>query len=476
LQALTILPGRVRFKYPKLYYDKSLAKYLHVHLDTLAGVCYSRVNPCTATILVVYDSEKTNHTLISELVSQAAASASKNGCGDLQRYNGYFSVVGKKNNARKRLLFFGLIYLFIKIKFPAYGKFSISRNIRILQIASLIAIVAGYPLLKNLYQRLTRKVPADSDILINLTAGTLTVLRESTEGLMVLILKAFNDYLKFSADAASYRLLSQCRPDLVLPAQADLFSKNLELYADVAKFSHQITPVGLGLATINYLLAGNLVNALAILLVMCPSGAGMAYSTGIEQYLIKLQKHKIYLTNLQAVDQIVKVNQIVIDQKELPQGDLQESTWRLVEELKGLGITKVILLPGKNEKKARKLVTGDTVLMVGDGETSLAINKADLRVSFAHSTCDKVWNNSDCIILDEDVMRLADLILISRQSYSLIMQSVTLAKYYSSILGITAFFMPLDLFRAKSLNTINSVMAMLLNQRIGLLPPGPGGE
>jgi cation transport ATPase len=477
LQALTILPGRVRFKYPQLYYDQSLAKYLHVHLNNLAGVYYSKVNPYSATILVVYDSEKTNHTLIRELVSQAAAKAAKNGCGDLQKYDDYFRVMGKKNSARNRLLFYGLLYLLLKIKFPAYGKFSVSRNVRIVQIAALVTIVAGYPLLKSLYQWLTRKVPADSDLLINLTAGVLTVLRESTEGLMVLVLKALNDYLKFSADATSYRLLSQCRPDLALPAQTGQFSNNFKLYADVARFSHQITPVGLGLATINYVLSGNLANALAILLVLCPSGAGMAYSTGLEQYLMKLQKYKIYLTNPQAIEQVIKVNQVVIDQKELPLGGSQESNRRLAEELKKLGITNVTLLPGKNKAKARQLATGDTVLMVGDGEgASLAKRKRDVSVSFAHSTCDKVWNKADCIILDQDVLRLADLLFISRQSYGLIRQSVNFAKYHSIIWGMMAFFQPLDLFRAKSLNTINSVIVLLLNQRIGLLPPGPGGE
>lgn len=67
---LHYLPGRIRAK-DSLLYDKDLSRSIEIYCENLYGVKFSRVNHHSATVLIVYDEEKTNRSLILENVEAA---------------------------------------------------------------------------------------------------------------------------------------------------------------------------------------------------------------------------------------------------------------------------------------------------------------------------------------------------------------------------------------------------------------------
>lgn len=209
MQDISILPGRVRLKSKKLYRNKSLAKYLNTYIDNLYGVKYSSVNHSTAAILIVFDPQKIGLDLLKQNINKAVASVIKNKPEKLSFYDRYYKTIEKRDRAKRNLIVFGLIYIAFKIKNSFYGKFSISSNVKVLQVASAITIIGGYPLIKSLYKRFAKNIPTDSDILLNLIALSFTLMRESSKGVFVLMLKEMNDYIKYSAEAEGERLMNQ---------------------------------------------------------------------------------------------------------------------------------------------------------------------------------------------------------------------------------------------------------------------------
>jgi len=141
---------------------------------------------------------------------------------------------------------------------------------------------------------------------------------------------------------------------------------------------------------------------------------------------------------------------------------------------KVLGIEKVYAECSSEDKLSIVNEAGKlrTVMMVGDGINDFeAMNAADVSISFANSACDKIQLNSDCIIFEENIDQLADLIYMSQKSHKLISQSITYSQIYNTIFGALAFFQCFDAFTAKSLNTINSLIVLLLNERIRWIAP-----
>ncbi|MCY6370259.1 HAD-IC family P-type ATPase [Clostridium ganghwense] len=209
MKAVSILPGRIRFRSSEIIYNKSLAKYINIYTDNLCGVKKSKIDSNTGSILVIFDETKLKSDILKENIENALTSSCQNKIQDLHNYHIYFKTIDLRNRAKKRFLFWSSTYIIFKIKQAMFGKFSISRNINALKAASAVTIIAGYPLLKKFYGKFTKKVPADCDILLNLTAISFTLLRESTKGIGVLVLKSLTDYIKLSADLQCMRLLNQ---------------------------------------------------------------------------------------------------------------------------------------------------------------------------------------------------------------------------------------------------------------------------
>ncbi len=705
INEISVLPGRIHFRSNKVYGDMLLARYINSYIEDLYGVTYSSTNHTTGSILIVYDMAKTSHILLAASIESAIASVDNSEKQKMQKHEIYYKTIEKRDRVKGKFLCFSVLYLLLKLKHFTLGKFSISRNVRILEAASAVTIIGGYPLLKNLYKKFSRDVPTDSDILLKLTATSLTILRESCDGILVLILKNLSDYIKYSAESQCLRILNSgmgktaemvwlaldnndqvlvpvntinigdmiyIHKGEVAPVNGEIFSgaaivnslyntgqpivthvssgnkiqegaavvfgelkvkiesipisvtkkdlslDDLNIHKKVGAYQNRITKMALGVACLNYILTGNMLNALSLLLVLTPSATSTALSHGMKNYVALLKSHNIYLRNPNTFENIVNTNSIMFDKtgtlthgymriislesfnkdysqhellkicaacethnyhpisitlQDYASGDYDISKLKssvlipsqgieavydnhkllignikffkkkninitkgiskyknyeqqfyypiliaidnelvgiicmedevrrnanlLIDKLKYRGINDISLLTGDTYEKSCYTAKAlgiekvyaecsyedkvsvircsnklGTVMMVGDGVNDIdAMKAAGISISFASSSCDKIKLQSDCIIFDDNIDRIADLIYMSRISHKFIRQNIAFSQFYNIVFGALSFFQCFDTFTAKSLNTINSLIVLLLNERIRWIVP-----
>ncbi|MDR3597419.1 HAD-IC family P-type ATPase [Clostridium sp.] len=704
MDCLSALPGRVRFRSLDICYNSNLSEYVEKYIYSLYGVKSTRLTERTGSILVVYDIQKTNIHTLKENIENALSTTIIKDDTRFNNFQEYFKVVSNKKIARRKLLFWSLFYLLLKIKNSTYGKFPLSRNLTVLKVASVVTIIGGYPLIKKLYKKFTKTLPTNEDILLELTALSFTIIRESSKGVLVLILKSLNDYIKYSAEIESRKALldsydlnykmawtDSLNGDKILvstdalkigdyvynytgeivPVEGiieegsattntlyysgqpvishigkgskiyegtaiisgnlkikitklsdsgeknDIAPEKLYIHNKTKNFQHKITHFAIWAAGLSYLFTRNILNAFSVFLVLSPKATSVAFNSGIKNYIWLLNKNNIYLRNPNTFENILNVNKVIFDKtgtltygkmniisissldeeysekeileicaaceaehfhpisvtlqdtcddidfnqvnnsvlipsqgikathnnKEVLIGNmdlmknnhinlltgektylnyqkeslipifvainknlvgilvlddiLREDSSDLINGLRYNGINDVSILSGDSYPKAQKIgsklgiteiyadmnylekaniveaaSTNNTVIMVGDGiNDTLAMKAADISISFANRSCDMIKLHSDCIIYDDNLTRLSDLISISKKSYTAITRTILFSNIYNITLGFIAFTGGMDIFVAKSLNTLNSLLVLLLNQRIHYIRP-----
>lgn len=702
MDEISFLPGRVRLKEPTLMYDRQRAKGLNIYIDNLYGVKECRINPYTATILILYDSEKISIKSLKKRISLAL-----NRGFDLEDYGiiknqGYYKTIDDCKKARGFFLLYDFIFLAVLGKGFVYGKSPSSKNFRLLHLAAILTIIEGYPTFRRLYRAFTAILPVNPDMFLTFLAIVVTVLRESTEGVFVLLLKYFGDYVKLSSDITCQRQLLQSigrnyglvwkeyeKGKILTPVSSinpgdlifvykketiplageivegkalvngllaygqplvyememghhvdegltilsgklkirvtkttdiivkpDISLEASEIHRSLADFTNGIFSLSFPLAVISFIITGNILSSLSVLLLFTPSGASVTLNSGLQHYVSMLRKHGIYLRNPNVFERVSKVEQIVFDKtgtltygimkiiKIIPIDDIyseekllsicadcqwehynpisitlkdrvhyktsylessvfipskgviarlrdmdilignrrlmeensidisgiqsiyvkyqyelntpviiaingkvagllilddiiRKGAYTMIDELKNRGYGNLTMLTGDEKHKAEEIASqlgimdvysncsnykkegiigemsaSSPVMMIGDGINDvLAMKRADISVSFTHSAWDKVKLNSDCIIFEDNMERLADFITLSKKSYDIINWNIGFSKYYNLFWGSLAVFGFIDPFGAKTLNTFNSLFIMLLNLRIGLLQP-----
>ncbi|MBV7275497.1 cation-translocating P-type ATPase [Clostridium sp. PL3] len=707
MRELSILPGRVRFQCNKAYRNKELSKYIDSYTEGLYGVEYSRVNYNTGTILVLYDEAKTNLKLIKSSIEQTLSSEINYNDEAFSSHDSYYRTKEKKEIVKNNFIRSSLIYLFFKIKQFVFGKSFLSGSFAALEIASIVTIVGGYSLFRSIYNRSVRRIYPHPDVFLKLVGFILTISRESTEGLFLILLTDFTDYIKASADLKCECLLkkSLVRPpntawlitsngseiltsvksleigDSILIHQGevipidgeviggkavvnsiyytgqpfvslieesnkvyegmiaisgelkvrvlnlanplnknDISIEKLHLREKIIRYQERALPIAIILSVLNYMFTGNILNALSIILVLCPASSELALGIGIKNYMHLLSKYNIYVKNPNTFEKVVNINSIVFDKtgtltykdmdiayiesfdknytnkdllkicttcengiyNKVPKasqsvlreswdnsaeenlessvlipskgisteynehkiliGDadylrqnsivldnildkylyyqnnlfnpmlisvdnsvvglivmqeiIREGACDLIKNLKFNGIKDVSLATGdhyekgiyvankldienihancSNEEKLKIILrqrSKGPVMMVGDGINDLlSMRAADVSVSFANYSSDDIKFNSDYVIFDDDISRVNDLIMLSRDAYRKIDQNIMMANLYNTFFGVLAFFGSFNPFVAKSIDTINSIFALVMNERIRLGP------
>ena len=60
--------------------------------------------------------------------------------------------------------------------------------------------------------------------------------------------------------------------------------------------------------------------------------------------------------------------------------------------------------------------------------------------------------------------------MLSQSAYEIMQQNIKMSNLFNISLGIFAFLGGLDVFAAKSINTINSILTLIMNERVTLIP------
>lgn len=560
MKVLHELPGRIRLLVPGLWRQED-APILCGYLESLDGIIECTANHRRSSVLVVYDPEriKLEHIQFQiDFIMAYLQTSPQNEKYSLLAALDHDSLDLQDNQAgaAKKVIAFSLIYLLYKWKQAKFGKFAISRSVPWMQVASLVTIIGGYPLLKTYYKKYTRELPGDSEDMLKQASVFFTLVRESAKGVFVLALKTMNDWLKFSADINNYRQWQSrqgnvCRlyaveeQDLwrmlpedklqqgeilalsagqlvpvracVIEGEATVMVDN-ELRAckcgDYIKAGsiirggqikmqlvkngkpreklvvdlddvHQpetvyqwgITRVALFGAAVSYIITRSSLSALAVLLVMSPSAGNAAVSSGLNNCVYRFSRKNVLVPDPNCLMGISECRQVVIH-KELVSKDLTEqggekTAVSVIDELEGMGVNVSILVDQADRKITDYLAVtfithedycqqrGPSILVSSD------INGEHYPDAYTVLMTDTATEEpADIMVFGGRLRDLPDILKEIRYARKVISQSVFFTQAFNIWYGANAIFKPFDAFAAKSLNTTNSLAALLSNQRI----------
>lgn len=706
MECVSILPGRIRFKSNKLYHNNSLSKYLKLYADGLSGIKYTKINSNTGSILIVYNDFDLQLNILKKNLEKAISSTNENINAKLENYNKYFKDIEKCHKSKKSILILGAVYIIFKLKQSLLGKFSLCKNVALLQVASILTLIGGYSFLKAFYTKFMKKIPCDSDILLHSAGTSLSIARESGDSILVFLFKSLADYTKASSDVKCMREINKTMGDTVgmvwvgtssldeilVPRESinigdtiivhtgetvpftgeiiegtgivnnlyyngeissytvkckeiiqegitlingtikikvtykscdtpkqDLPFEKLKIYKNIKRYEQKIAIISIIAALFTYIITGSALSSLSTVILLCPTAASIALSSGIKNYVALLNKHKIYFRNPNSLEKVVNINNFIFDKtgtlthskmelvsvaifdkryseyellkicascetnsfhpisitlkdkvydynlsklkssilipakgisavydnknilignKNLMEENnidltyalqkyvyyenkiltpilvsinnkivaiivldniIKNSSYKLINSLKSRGLNNISLLTGDTYNKAmytceklgidkiygectpedkvsivKQNKLNDTVLMVGDGVNDIpAMKAADISISFIHSSCDKTKIHSDCLILNDDMESIVNFISLSKKSYKIIKQNIFYSKVYNYSLATLSIMGFINPFLAKFINTLNSLVVLILNERIKHVSPKP---
>jgi cation-transporting P-type ATPase C len=215
---------------------------------------------------------------------------------------------------------------------------------------------------------------------------------------------------------------------------------------------------------------------------------GIDISAALEKY--QRYESQFYTPVLISIDRILSGMFVLQD-------ILRSGAVEMIGELKGRNLFKITMLTGDKKAKAdhwakrlgidkvysevderdksriiKENMKTDVVMMVGDGINDvLAMKDADVSISLANSSADRVKLASDGIIFEDNLDRLPQLFDLSRESYRYMKQNLAFAQFYNLAYSVLALITFLDPFSAKSINTMNSLIVLMLNLRIERIKP-----
>ncbi|MGB4440351.1 MAG: HAD-IC family P-type ATPase [Sedimentibacter sp.] len=151
-------------------------------------------------------------------------------------------------------------------------------------------------------------------------------------------------------------------------------------------------------------------------------------------------------------------------------GDLERNTLNIANKL-NISNYKGNLSVNDKQNVIYNKKLDETVIMVGDGiNDSLAMKEADVSISFLNNASEETLLKSDCILLEKDLILIPKLINITENSYYRIQRNIEFSKDYNIAFGLLAMFGYYGPFSAKSLNTLNSIIAIINSSRISAKP------
>lgn len=586
------IPGRVRLQEKQLYRNEELSQMMHLFIKTIRGVRASHVNPVIGTIVVEYDPGLLDVQVIQEKIGQMLAVDQSHFQSIQQYYHEYFADELRLRRARQRMFFFGGLYLLLRVKTWVFGKFVLAESVPTLQVAAIVTIITGYPLLRRGYQKLDEYFPTKVDQFLLLVATGLTLVREGCKGVLLLFLKAWTDSLQAVSDLQIKKVmlesnsnpfalvwlhslegeevlvpLTSLQPgdhvsfyenepvlvdgmvesgeaevncmywsgqpeirsigggDLIhngmvllsggirvcveqlpdLQPKPDEMIEKLLLYEQMAAYQESVIYLASGIALGSYVLTGQVLGPLAVLLVMSPAAVELALTSGLTNYVKLLLKNQIVLRNLHTMEKIRNVHQIIFDKtgtltrtefietaegRILQEGLLPDAV-NAVARLKEIGVEQLTVLSGDTlgrvEDVAQRLEIVDyysnhspeekaalvqerrktgVVIMAGDGVNDLqAMQAADVSITF-HDASGPAVTQADCVLLERRLELVPKLLELTEESYVMIEKNIRCGQFYSLGYGLLCALGKIQLFQAESLHVLNSIFSTVNSCRI----------
>ncbi len=242
-------------------------------------------------------------------------------------------------------------------------------------------------------------------------------------------------------------------------------------------YQWRITRVALSGALLSYLMTRSSLNALAVLLLMSPSAGNAAVSSGLNNCVYRFSRKNVIVPDPNRLLEISECRQVVMHQELFRRYETGPGSGNtaaaVIEDLKNLGLDVAILADRADHPVAdHPSVTcmtsedycrqpGPSILVSGD--SSLKHSPAAYTVLITAAPADE---QADIMVGGGQLRDLPDILKEILYTRKVISQSVFFTQAFNIWYGAQALFRPFDAFAAKSLNTTNSLVALLSNHRI----------
>ncbi len=172
-----------------------------------------------------------------------------------------------------------------------------------------------------------------------------------------------------------------------------------------------------------------------------------------------------------AVQMVSNLRKDNINDISIISGDLKKNTGHIAQSL-NIQSYHGSLSPSAKEEYIKNKKSKGPVIMVGDGINDIsALKEADVSISFVNNSCEQTLLKSDCILKEKNILLVPKLLNLTERAYYRIQRNIDFNQNYNFVMGSLAAFGYIGPFKAKSLNTMNSILAMINSMRILNIKP-----
>ena len=242
-------------------------------------------------------------------------------------------------------------------------------------------------------------------------------------------------------------------------------------------YQRGITRAALSGAVLSYLFTGNSLNAIAVLLLMSPSAGNATVSSGLNNCVYRLSRQNVLVPGPNCLMGISECRNLVIHQdlfsKEIGGTLDKDLITSLIDDLEDLGLKVSILV---NQILPEDLVFQNATQISRENLSHLpdqsvlvcgASNGEDLPLAYTiFFDASPTDDHADILVFERKLSDLPDILKEIWYARKVINQSLLFTQAFNIWYGANAILQPFDAFAAKSLNTTNSLVALLSNERI----------
>ncbi|GEM_PF-2156432 len=485
-----LLPGRLRISIKSLLQNPNFAHYIATRLVKEKYIYSVTANPLTGRALIYFHPTYICLAEIQLLISAIEQRYSK------QKPPVHESVKMSCKHSPELIkspgtyaLLTGLILAGLITKRSFAGKSLLSSSPQIFSFAALATVIAGYPILRNRFETVSKKHNMNYELLLFLPTLLLLTLRESITGLSALWLVQLTYWLGTAAQENSHKSISNLLMSKQLQAQnspseekENLNPKDTEVKNNISTpkneekksssslLTEKIIWYSLAISGINFLLTRNFMRSLAILLAGCPAAISLSKDAAMHSAIRQAAEKGVLIKQIGVLERLGDVDTVLFEH-ECSTG---------IDQLHSLGIKDIRVI--KSDRTANrhamlddivKMISdlqarGKKVLMIGDGKNdSLSFAASDAAIAMGRKGTVQAIEAADIVIANDDPQKIAEIIYLSRYMNKVIRQNVSFATFFNITgvaLAATSLITPITAGLLLNISTL----AIIMNSKCSL--------
>jgi Ca2+-transporting ATPase len=472
-----LLPGRLRITVNGLRNNSRFAQNLISYLQGLDGITSASASPLTGRALIYFDADKMGLPELQGAIEQCKLSFSANESTHTPQIQVAATLAQELQGQRSSMsvplaatVLTGGVLGAVLLKRLVVGRSPLAASSRVINMAVVVTLVSGYPILKDGLDHLTKKKQINSDLLIFATTLILLILRESIAGLSVLWLvhltHLFRHLMQARTQAAIRKMVgdagSVCAGtdgSIEKMAEKEEITKPLRLVSDYQ--ANKIIPWAIGIAAVVYLVTRDITRALAVLLAGCPVAVALSRHAALGSAVAVAASNGIYVNDAKYIELAQHTDTVLAGDRIYT---VSTGTERLETTDQGTGQWSAEASSKDKIQVIRGLQQANhmTLMVSNSMRDAAAMAAADIGVVLGCTGVSAPVHSADIIIRENDWEKVKQLMRLSKYTSEVIRQNLYLSTGFG-VAGIVLATVRLISPAAAMLMLNFSTVAVLLN-------------